>query len=238
MTEPDERAPGPDGDRSSPGLRDADEIRRHEAHLVGQIYHLIEANHRLEEQLHRLGKVTEIADLFRRERITRDTFELKPPHLLVPVQADNAWRHIDESLARLESGISDAASGNGDADGVTALKGSLEELRDSLGVVRESAWHVDPDWQADVRGRLVAAEQAVAYLNEQSRELDLLRREKDSIMDGATRLEQNMEDLWKALNEKTTHIQRLEAQLSQIWASLPYRVYKAFRRPFRKGGRP
>ncbi len=305
-------------------------VRRHEAHLVGQIYHLIEANHRLEEQLHRLGKVTEIADLFREKRITRDTFELKPPKLLVPVQAETAWNRIDKMLTRLDEDIGetegglgavsgrlggcvrrlvlsgevteveagaeaplapeqkpaatpDEASDDGAPDddgsaadeqreahaaasvarhagrsqddamiataheefstlaasldevttGIARLRESLVDLRDGLGVVRESAWSVDPDWQSDVRGRLVAAEQAVAFLNEQSRELDMLRREKDAIVDGASRLEQNIEDLWKALNEKTTHIQRIEAELSRIWVSLPYRIYRTLTRPFR-----
>ena len=56
-------------------------------------------------------------------------------------------------------------------------------------------------------------------------------------MDGVGRLEQTNEDLWKSLNEKTTHIQRLEAQLARIWNSAPYRVMSAVRRPFRKEDR-
>ncbi len=224
MTPDDERdaaSTPPDGTRSgaAPNGRDRDdeEVRRHESHLVGQIYHLIEANHRLEEQLHRLSRVTEIADLFREEGVTRDTFELAPPKLGVPANAENAWATIDKVLSELDT----------DTPG-------LDELRVSLGVVRESGWRVDPDWLADVRARLIAAEQAIAFLNEQSHELDMLRAEKDSIVDGASRLEQNVEDLWKALNEKTTHIQRLESQLTRIWDSVPYRIYKTARKPFRR----
>ena len=107
---------------TSPGARDGvpESVRRHEAHLVGQIYHLIEANHRLEEQLHRLGKVTEIADLFREKKITRDTFELKPPKLLVPVQAETAWNRIDKMLARLVEGIGESEGGLGAVGGELA----------------------------------------------------------------------------------------------------------------------
>ena len=166
--------------------RDPDEIRRHEAHLVTQIYHLIEANQRLEEQVDRLAKVTEIAGLFREQGITRDTFQLTPPRI---VQRDG----------------------------------------DTL---------VDPDWLADVRGRLIAAEQSIAFLNEQTRELDLLRREKDTIVDGAARFEQNIDDLWKSLNEKTTHIQRLEVQLRRIQETRAYRAWLALRRVLGREGKP
>ena len=244
MSADDQTTPAANGRRP----RDPEQAARHESHLVGQIYHLIEANHRLEEQLHRLGKLTEIADLFREQKITRDTFEMPTPSLMVPAPAENAWARVDAGLGRLAALLAGLGGAGSEAGApaptpeqlepqVAEMRGHLAELRDALGVLRTSGWHVDPDWQADVRGRLVAAEQAVAFLNEQSRELDLLRREKDSIMDGATRLQQNVEDLWKALNEKTTHIQRLEAQLSQIWASLPYKVYKTLKAPFRGGGR-
>jgi DNA repair exonuclease SbcCD ATPase subunit len=165
---------------------DPEQVARHEAHLVGQIYHLIEANQRLEEQLDRLEKVTAIAGLFRERRITGDTFELPAPRV----------------------------------------------------VQNEDGPLIDADWLAEVRNRLIAAEQAIAFLNEQTRELDLLRREKDAIVDGAARLEQNIDDLWKALNEKTTHIQRLEAQLQRHWDSLPYRSYDSLRRLFRGGDQP
>ncbi len=168
------------------GRTRADEERvRHEAHLVAQIYHLIEANQRLEEQVDRLSKVTAIAGLFRERGLTPDTFALPEPRIVDP----------------------------GDGRGPQP----------------------DPDWLADVRGRLIAAEQAVAFLYEQTRELDLLRREKDSIVDGAARLEQNIDELWKSLNEKTTHIQRLEGQLRKLWESRPYRAYSALRRALRRG---
>ena len=166
--------------------RDPEEIARHEAHLVGQIYHLIGANQRLEEQIDRLSKVSAIAGLFRDRRITSDTFELPEPQLV---------ERGDESV-------------------------------------------VDPDWLADVRGKLVVAEQAIAFLDEQTRELDLLRREKDAIVDGAARLEQNIDELWKSLNEKTTHIQRLEGQLRRHWDSAPYRLYMSLRRLVRKERKP
>jgi hypothetical protein len=166
--------------------RDPEEIARHEAHLVGQIYHLIDANQRLEEQIDRLSKVSAIAGLFRDRRITSDTFELPEPRL------------IERGTERI----------------------------------------VDPDWLADVRGKLVVAEQAMAFLDEQTRELDLLRREKDAIVDGAARLEQNIDELWKSLNEKTTHIQRLEGQLRRHWDSAPYRLYMALRRLVRKERKP
>jgi hypothetical protein len=162
--------------------RDPEEIARHEAHLVGQIYHLIDANQRLEEQIDRLSKVSAIAGLFRDRRITPDTFELPEPRLI-----ERGDGHV-----------------------------------------------VDPDWLADVRGKLVVAEQALAFLDEQTRELDLLRREKDAIVDGAARLEQNIDELWKSLNEKTTHIQRLEGQLKRHWDSVPYRAWMALRRTVRK----
>ncbi|MCB9897285.1 MAG: hypothetical protein H6825_04715 [Planctomycetes bacterium] len=198
--------------------RDPEEIRRHEAHLVGQIYHLIEANRRLEEQLDRLAKVTEIADIFRQKKISRDTFTMHEPRLAVSARAENAWIAIEAILSEL-----------GDHP-------RLGDLRENLGIIRAEGVHVDPDWTAETRLRLVAAEQAIAFLDEQSRELDLLRDEKNAIMDGVARLEQTIEDLWKALNEKTTHIQRLEAQLAIIWRSLPYKVYKTLMRPLRGGG--
>ena len=162
--------------------RDPEEVARHEAHLVGQIYHLIDANQRLEEQIDRLSRVSAIAALFRDRKITADTFELPEPRLLA----------------------------------------------------RGDEFVVDPDWLADVRGKLVAAEQAIAFLDEQTRELDLLRREKDAIVDGAARLEQNIDELWKSLNEKTTHIQRLEGQLRRHWESAPYKVVMTLRRLVRK----
>lgn len=201
--------------------RDPVEVARHEAHLVGLVYHLIEANQRLKEQVDRLSKVTEIAGLFREKRITRDTFELAPPRLLVPAQAQQAWERIERLLDRL--------------GGEPEL---LAQLREALGVVRAHGWQSDADWLADVRGRLVAAEQAIAFLNEQTRELDMLRREKDQIVDGAGRLEQNIDDLWKALNEKTTHIQRLEGQLQRIWSSRPYRLWDTVRKTLRREARP
>ncbi len=166
--------------------RDPEEVARHEAHLVSQIYHLIEANQKLEEQLDRLSKVTAIAEIFRREKLTPDTFELPSPRL----------------------------------------------------VSRDGTVQVEADWLAEVRARLIAAEQAIAFLNEQTRELDLLRREKDAIVDGAARLEQTIDDLWKSLNEKTTHIQRLEGQLKRHWESRPYRLYSALRRLFGGRSRP
>jgi predicted nuclease with TOPRIM domain len=201
--------------------RDPAEVARHEAHLVGMIYHLIEANQKLEEQVDRLGKVTEIAELFREKRLTRDTFALAPPRLTVPNDAQQAWTRIEKLLGQL----------SGDA----AL---VAQLREALGVVRAGGWQSDPDWLADVRGRLIAAEQAIAFLDEQSRELDMLRREKDGIVDGAARLEQNIDDLWKALNEKTTHIQRLEGQLQRIWSSRPYRLLDVLRRSLRREAKP
>ena len=166
--------------------RDPEEIARHEAHLVGQIYHLIDANQRLEEQIDRLSKVSAIAGLFRDRRITPDTFELPEPRL----------------------------------------------------VERGDGHVVDPDWLADVRGKLVVAEQAIAFLDEQTRELDLLRREKDAIVDGAARLEQNLDELWKSLNEKTTHIQRLEGQLRRHRDSVPDRAWMALRQMVRKERKP
>lgn len=198
--------------------RDPEEIRRHEAHLVGQIYHLIDANQKLEEQLDRLAKVTEIASIFREKKITRDTFEMDDPRLLAGGRAENAWNVVESVLGELGE------------------HPRLQELREALGVIRAEGLHVDSDWLADTRVRLVAAEQAIAFLDEQSRELDLLRDEKNNIMDGVGRLEQTIEDLWKALNEKTTHIQRLEGQLGRIWASIPYRAYKVLTLPFRRRG--
>jgi hypothetical protein len=201
--------------------RDPGEVARHEAHLVGMIYHLIEANQKLEEQVDRLGKVTEIAELFREKRITRDTFDLPGPRLQVPTEAQQAWTRVEGLLEKL--------GGDGTVAG---------QLREALGVVRSHGWQSDPDWLADVRDRLIAAEQAIAFLDEQTRELDMLRREKDAIVDGAARLEQNIDDLWKALNEKTTHIQRLEGQLQRIWASRPYKLFDALRKSVRREAKP
>ena len=201
--------------------RDPAEVARHEAHLVGMIYHLIEANQKLEEQVDRLGKVTEIAELFREKRLTRDTFSLAPPRLTVPNDAQQAWGRIERQLDQL----------SGD-------RAVVAQLREALGVVRAAGWQSDPDWLADVRARLIAAEQAIAFLDEQSRELDMLRREKDGIVDGAARLEQNIDDLWKALNEKTTHIQRFEGQLQRIWSSRPYRLLDVLRRGLRREAKP
>ena len=201
------------------GERSPEEIRRHEAHLVGQIYHLIQANEALEEQLDRLARVTEIAELFREKRISRDTFELRPPELFVPAEVQAAWGRLEAYLAGLPE----------DTEG-------LQPLREALGIVRSTAWAVDHDWLADVRVRLLAAEQAIAFLDEQTRELDQLRDEKSSIMDGVERLEQTIEDLWKSLNEKTTHIQRLESQLKRVWGSAPYRLYRWVMKLLRRGG--
>jgi hypothetical protein len=206
--------PGVDGQRAAP-FRDPEEVRRHESHLVSQIYHLIEANQKLEEQIDRLSKVTEIAALFRERRITPDTFELQAPSVVTTSQAQQAWSQIEVRLNELPAGP------------------ALAQLRDLLGLVRAADRQVDADWLADVRSRLIAAEQAIAFLNEQTREMDMLRREKDAIVDGAARLEQNIDDLWKALNEKTTHIQRLESQLQRIWESKPYRAFAAVRRGFK-----
>jgi len=210
MTDPEEHPPG---------KRSADEVHRHEAHLVGQIYHLIEANQKLEEQLDRLAKVTEIADIFRQRKISRDTFELSSPELFVPPEVQSAWSRLEDFLA----GLPDETEG-------------LQDLRESLGIVRTKGWAVDHDWLSDVRGRLLAAEQAIAFLDEQSRELDQLRDEKLSIMDGVERLEQTIEDLWKSLNEKTTHIQRIETQLHRVWGSAPYRFYRWCLKLIRRGG--
>lgn len=195
------------------------EVARHESHLVAQIHHLIEANAKLEERLDRLAKVTEIADIFRQKKISRDTFELPPPALHVPADVQGAWNRLERVLGELPEGTP-----------------QLPELMETLGIVRSAAWTVGQDWLADVRVRLLAAEQAIAFLDEQTRELDMLREEKASIMDGVQRLEQTLEDLWKSLNEKTTHIQRLEAQLQRIWGSAPYRLLDGVRRLF-KGGR-
>jgi hypothetical protein len=208
-------AGGPGGNGMPARRRDPEEVRRHESHLVGQIYHLIEANQKLEEQIDRLSKVTEIAELFRERRITPDTFELAPPNLVSTAQAQQAWSRIEALLEELPAGA------------------TVDQLREMLGVVRTAGRAVDGDWLAEVRGRLIAAEQAIAFLNEQTREMDMLRREKDAIVDGAARLEQNIDDLWKSLNEKTTHIQRLESQLHRIWVSKPYRMFNAVRRGFR-----
>ena len=245
-----------------PAPRDPDEVARHEAHLVGQIYHLIEANQKLEEQLDRLTKVTEIAALFREKRITRDTFELPPPQFTVPAESQQAWARIEGLVDRAMApravqgegkddeeraeGRAGQREGGRDAERrVPAPSGSppadpeaLAELREALGIVRAQGWQVHGDWLSDVRARLVAAEQSIAFLNEQTRELDMLRREKDSIVDGAARLEQNIDDMWKALNEKTTHIQRLESQLDRIWSSVPYRAWRAVKKALRREKRP
>ena len=58
----------------------------------------------------------------------------------------------------------------------------------------------------------------------------------ERIMDGVERLEQTIEDLWKSLNEKTTHIQRLESQLHRVWGSAPYRLYRWIMKLLRRGG--
>ncbi len=205
----------PDSPRQHAPARDAEEVRRHESHLVSQIYHLIEANQKLEEQVDRLSRVTEIAALFRERRITPDTFELQPPSIISTAPAQQAWTRIEVLLDEMPAGA------------------ALTQMRDLLGLIRSADRQVDADWLADVRRRLIAAEQAIAFLNEQTREMDMLRREKDAIVDGAARLEQNIDDLWKALNEKTTHIQRLESQLQRIWDSKPYRVFSAVRRGFK-----
>ena len=198
--------------------RDPAEIQRHEAHLVGQIYHLIQVNQRLEEQVQRLSLVTELAPLFREQRISRDTFELEAPTLEVSAAGEGAWQRVEALL----EGLGDETP-------------QVAELKELLGIVRATPAQVDPHWLADARMRLIAAEQAIAYLEEQTRELDLLRQEKNSIVDGVGRLEQTIEDLWKALNEKTTHIQRLERQLGRIWESVPYKLLSAVRRPLRRG---
>ena len=78
--------PGSNGSGSPPAPRprDPEEVARHEAHLVGQIYHLIDANQRLEEQIDRLSKVSAIAGLFRDRKISSDTFELPEPRVVAP----------------------------------------------------------------------------------------------------------------------------------------------------------
>jgi predicted RNase H-like nuclease (RuvC/YqgF family) len=197
--------------------RSAEEVQRHEAHLVGQIYHLIEVNRKLEEQLDRLGKVTEIADLFREKGISRDTFTLPKPKTLIPAHVQLAWSAVEDAVNELPKGTE-----------------GLIQLKDNLGVVRATDRDLSPDWLADVQLRMVAAEQAIAFLDETTRDLDLLMSEKNNIMDGVGRLEQTIEDLWKGLNEKTTHIQSLEKQIDRIWNRLPYRVLSALRRPFRR----
>lgn len=198
--------------------RDSREVARHEAHLVSQIHHLIEANVKLEERVDRLARVTEIADLFRQKRISRDTFELPPADMRMPADVQAAWSRSERVLASLppDSPV-------------------LTELKETLGIARSVPWTVDPTWMAEVRVRLLAAEQAIAFLDEQTRELDLLREEKTSILAGVARLEQTIEDLWKALNEKTTHIQRVESQLQRVWGSAPYRMLAGLRRLLRPG---
>jgi hypothetical protein len=218
-------------DNGQPTLaRDPLEIARHEAHLVGQIHHLIEANHLLEQQLNRLAKVTEIADLFREQRITRDTFQMPNPKTPGDERRQEVWGHIDRLLGELTGALKAE-------DGQEAAVEFEKQLIEALDIARSSGLKVDPDWISDARTRLIAAEQAIAFLDEQTRELDLLRREKDSIVDGAGRLEQNIDDLWKSLNEKTTHIQRLEAQLQRIWNSPPYRAFDWLRGLVRRKGK-
>jgi hypothetical protein len=199
-----------------PDARDPVEVARHEAHLVAQVHHLITANSKLEERLDRLAKVTEIADIFRQKKISRDTFELPPPELRVPADVQGAWTHLERVLLKIPA----------DSPG-------LVELTETLGIVRTAGWMVDPEWMAEARVRLLAAEQAIAFLDEQTRELDMLREEKASILDGVERLEQTIEDLWKSLNEKSTHIQRLERSLKRIWGSAPYRLLNGVRRLFK-----
>lgn len=199
------------------GEIDPDVVRRHESHLVGQIYHLIEANQALETQVDRLSKATEIADILRGKGLTQGAFDIARPKLTSSPRGEAAWTHIGQLTARVEA----------------QDPGLADELREYLGIVREEAVSADPAWLADTRTKLLAAEQTIAYLDEQTRELDALRREKNSIMDGVGKLEQTIEDLWKALNEKTTHIQRLESRLGRVWESIPYRIYKTLRRPFR-----
>ncbi len=199
------------------GPIDPDVVRRHESHLIGQIFHLIEANQSLETQVDRLSKATEIADILRGKGLTQGAFDIARPKLTSTSRGESAWTRIGELVERI-----------GSED--EALKNELSEW---LGVAREEAVTADPAWMADTRTKLLAAEQTIAYLDEQTRELDALRREKNSIMDGVGKLEQTIEDLWKALNEKTTHIQRLESRLSRVWESFPYRIYKTLRRPFR-----
>jgi DNA repair exonuclease SbcCD ATPase subunit len=217
MTDETSTSAGSNG--ATAGERSAEEVHRHEAHLVGQVYHLIEANRKLEEQLDRLAKVTEIADIFRQRKISQDTFDLAAPELFVPPEVQNAWSRLEAFLADLP----DETEG-------------LQDLREALGIVRTKGWQVDHDWLSDVRVRLLAAEQAIAFLDEQSRELDQLREEKLSIMDGVERLEQTIEDLWKSLNEKTTHIQRIETQLHRVWGSAAYRFYRWCLKLLRRGG--
>lgn len=187
---------------------------------MAQIYYLIEQNHRLEEQLDRLAKVTEIAKLFRQRKISRDTFELPPLRGVIPSQAEQSWSDIAHCLEDLPQDHP-----------------AMPKLRDALGMVRAMGWQADPDWLAEARGRLLAAEQAIAFLDEQSREMDLLKNEKANIQDGASRLEQTVEDLWKSLHEKTTHIQGLEAEVRKVKGTLAYRTYRRMTRPLR-GGRP
>jgi len=219
-----------DDNGKPPIHRDPEEIARHEAHLVGQIHHLIEANHNLQQQLDRLAKVTEIADLFREQRITRDTFKLPGPREPDDQRRDEVFGHIGELLRHFKGAVR-VEDGEEVADDIE------RQLDEALEIARSSSLKIDPDWVSDARTRLIAAEQAIAFLDEQTRELDLLRREKDSIVDGAARLEQNIDDLWKSLNEKTTHIQRLEAQLQRIWNSPPYRAFDWLRSLVRRKGR-
>lgn len=204
--------------------RDPEEIARHESHLIGQIHYLIEMNQGLGDQLERLSKVTEIASLFRDQRITPDTFKLPGPKAPSDERQKEVWEHIERLLADLLDAM-EVGEGAEAEDRKKATDVLSKELAEALDVARASGMKISPDWISDLRSRLIAAEQAIAFLNEQTHELDLLRREKDSIVDGAARLEQNIDDLWKSLNEKTTHIQRLESQLQRIWNSPPYRAF-------------
>ena len=103
--------------------RDPDEVRRHEAHLVGQIYHLIEHNRRLEEQLDRLSRVTEIAELFRQRKISRDTFELPPPQGRQSPAAEAAWLEVRRLLLTLPEDHE-----------------ILAPLQEALGMIRAQGW--------------------------------------------------------------------------------------------------
>ena len=199
------------------GPIDPDVVRRHESHLIGQIFHLIEANQSLETQVDRLSKATEIADILRGKGLTQGAFDIAAPKLNTSARGETAWTRVTEIVKRIA-----------ETDEATA-----SELSEWLGIVRAEAVIADPAWLADTRTKVLAAEQTIAYLDEQTRELDALRSEKNSIMDGVGKLEQTIEDLWKAHNEKTTHIQRLETRLGRMWESIPYRVYKTLRRPFR-----
>lgn len=197
--------------------RDPEQIRRHERHLVSQIYHLIEVNEALRQQVQRLDRVTELAALFRERGISRDTFEMHAPRVVMPPRAEQCWGRVEELVGRLPDGE------------------TVTQLREQLGQLRVMGWGVDPDWLADTKNRLIAATQTLAFLEEQTREMDLLRQEKDAIVDGAARLQQTIDDLWKSLNDKTTHIRRLEQQLNKIWQSPPYKLFRMMTKPLRRG---